>query len=86
MDIKLLYGLKHKTYKGNDFNRMKRTIDPDFLKKNFSDKRKINRIERVLLGKEDKLKHKMKSRSDRSLDRVEKVGASSAMVRVGKRF
>jgi hypothetical protein len=59
---KFLYGLKHKTYKGNDFNRMKKTVDTKVLKKEFSDKRKINKIEEKLFGKESR-KHKMKSNS-----------------------
>ena len=50
---------------GTDFKRLEKTFDKDFLKKTFSNKRKINRIGEVLFGKESH-KHKMKQSSNRN--------------------
>ena len=50
---------------GTDFKRLEKTFDKDFLKKTFSNKRKINRIGEVLFGKKSH-KHKMKQSSNRN--------------------
>jgi len=84
---KLLYELKHiKSGRrvSADFNRLEETFNKSFLKKKFG-KRKINNIERVLLGKKDPFKHKMKSDSNRTPSKG-KPGSFSPMSKVGKRF
>ncbi|MCK5122915.1 MAG: hypothetical protein KAQ87_02100 [Candidatus Pacebacteria bacterium] len=82
---KFIRGLKHKTYKGSDFNRLKKTFDTDFLKKNLGNKRTMNKIKEALLGGENRLKHTMKQTSNRNPG-ADKIGSNSARVRVGKRF
>jgi len=63
---------------GTDFQKLKKTFDKDFLKKNFGNKKRtLIKMERILFGKKDPLKHKMKSVSNRTPNRTGKPESTS---------
>jgi len=87
-------GLKHRKFDKppfkNVFKKMKKEgVDLKKYKKDlkarFGSKKDIAKFSAALKG-EDPRRYKMKRTSNRSTDRIGKVGSDSARVRVGKRF